>query len=177
MHTYSTRVVVISSIILFVITVSSTLLFFFLQFTQRSQQMAAYEYATLLRNNISRSSSLGSTAYSYEKLKQLMTFIQDAPEFVEQYNYMINTVIAENNVEIELLSFDEKLGAKFTFSSDDINELYAVIDRLEKESRGNTFESVTIDSITATRKKNSKDMTYSVVTALQFKKGFNAVTE
>ena len=173
-HSYTNILTLAVSVVLFAITIAVVVLFFLLQYQERQAQTSALEYAVLVKNNVSSSSTLGAAAYSYNKLKKIAELFADAPEYVAQYNYMLKHIILDTPVDISELSLDATAGTKFRFVSENADDLYTVLSRLESESEKKNFSSVSIDSVRLNTNGKQKDkVAYEASVQLQFVPGFN----
>ena len=125
------------------------------------------QYQTFLTANSKLTTSTAKVAYSYSKLQKIKEAVENSPQYFQQYEYLLSTVLADADVQIEDLSFDGKNGSTLRVSSTSLDELLAVLSRVEDETGKKTFSSISLASFDM---DNSKDLQSKVfVASLAFK--------
>ena len=164
-YTYFTKIA--SYILLFILLIVNFALLVGKTSIQKKVEELDRQYQTFLTANSKLTTSTAKVAYSYSKLQKIKEAVENSPQYFQQYEYLLSTVLADADVQIEDLSFDGKNGSTLRVSSTSLDELLAVLSRVEDETGKKTFSSISLASFDM---DNSKDLQSKVfVASLAFK--------
>ena len=125
-YTYFTKIA--SYILLFILLIVNFALLVGKTSIQKKVEELDRQYQTFLTANSKLTTSTAKVAYSYSKLQKIKEAVENSPQYFQQYEYLLSTVLADADVQIEDLSFDGKNGSTLRVSSTSLDELLATED-------------------------------------------------
>jgi len=170
-YTYVTKIV--SYIVLFVLLVVNFALFIGKTSLLKKVEELNLQYQTFLTANSKLTTSTAKVAYSYTKLQKIKEVVASSPQYYQQYEYLLSTVLAESDVQIEDLSFDGKNGSTLRISSTSMNEILSVLGRIEEEVGKKTFTKISLSSFQMNDIKDEQTKMYTASFTFQFTNIFN----
>lgn len=159
---------------LFVLIIVNFVLFIGKTTVQKKVEELTNQYQSFLTTNSKLTASTAKVAYTYSKLKKINELIASSPEYYKQYEYLLSTILANSDVQVEDMSFDGKNGSILSISSSNASELLAVLARIEEETSKKTFSLIILNSfaITSQKKENSAKI-YSANLSFKFTNVFD----
>ncbi|PJE62356.1 hypothetical protein COU88_05405 [Candidatus Roizmanbacteria bacterium CG10_big_fil_rev_8_21_14_0_10_39_6] len=173
-YTYFAKIV--SYVVLFVLIVINFALFIGKTTLLKRVEELNKQYQTFLTANNKLTTSTAKVAYSYTKLQKIKEVVASSPQYYQQYEYLLSTVLADADVQIEDLSFDGKSGSTLRISSTSVDEILIVLGRIENEIGKKTFSKVSLSSFQMSDKKENKSKIYTASFVFQFTNIFNENT-
>ncbi|MCR4329203.1 MAG: hypothetical protein NUV65_01515 [Candidatus Roizmanbacteria bacterium] len=173
-YTYRTKI--ISYFVLFVLLIANFALFIGKTSILKKVEELNIQYQTFLTANSKLTTSTAKVAYSYTKLQKIKEVVANSPQYYQQYEYLLSTVLSDADVQVEDLSFDGKNGSTLRISSISVDEILLVLERIENEVGKKTFSELSLSSFQMIDKKDELPKMYTASFTFHFTNIFNENT-
>lgn len=170
---YTYFIKITSYILLFILLIVNSVLLVGKTTVQKKVEELDKQYQTFLTANSKLTTSTAKVAYSYTKLQKIKEAVENSPQYFQQYEYLLSTVLADANVQIEDLSFDGKNGSTLRISSTSLDELLSVLNRVEDEAEKKTFSNISLSSFDMNNSKDQQSKVFIASLAFKFTNIFN----